>query len=114
MNYLHNYSKILPEIRGESAGFLCFSLFFFRFLFFGCHTLVFEDFHIKNYGHYFNIVTLSCSIFVNPNLTFFEVNNNFELAIILHKVYFRKFFVSKWTNLTLISVLVNTLLIFKH
>ena len=77
------------------------------------HTLVFEDFHVKNYGHYFNIVALSCSILVNPNLTFFDVNNNFKFAIILHNVYFHIFFVSKWTNLTLI-VLVNTLLIFKH
>ena len=105
-NYLPNYSKISPEIRAESAGF---SLFVFCF-----HTLVFEDLHIKNYGHYFNIVALSCSILVNPNLTFFDVNNNFELAIILLKVYFRTFFGSKQTNLTLISVLVNTLLIFKH
>ena len=94
------------EIRGESAGF---SSFVFCF-----HTLVFEDLHIKNYGHYFNIVALSCSILANPNLTFFDVNNNFELAIILLKVYFRTFFGSKQTNLTLISVLVNTLLIFKH
>ena len=73
-NYLPNYSKIWPETRGESAGFSCFSLFVFCF-----HTLVFEDFHIKNYGHYFDIVALSCSILVNPNLTFFDVNNNFDL-----------------------------------
>ena len=89
-------------------GFSCFSLYFLAF-----HALVFEDFDIKNYGHYFNIVALSCSILVNPNLTFFDVNNNFKFAIILHNVYFHIFFVSKWTNLTLI-VLVNTLLIFKH
>ena len=57
--------------------------------FFAFHTLVFEDFHIKNYEHYFSIVPLSCSILVNPNLTFFDVKNNFELAIILRKVYFR-------------------------
>ena len=104
-NYLPNYSKIWPETRGESAGFSCFSLFAFCF-----HTLVFEDFHIKNYGHYFDIVTSFCCILVNLNLTFFDANN-FELAIIIHKVYFRILFVLKWTNLTFI-VVVNTLLTF--
>ena len=107
-NYLPNYGKIWPETCSESEGFSCFSLFYFAF-----QTLVFEGIHIKNCGDYFNIVALFCSILVNPNLTFFDVNNNFELAIILRKVYFRTFFVSKWTNLTLI-VLINTLLIFKH
>ena len=60
---------------------------FLRFLVF--YTLIFEDSHIKNYGHYFNIGALSCSILVNPNLTFLDVSNNFELATILHKVHFR-------------------------
>ena len=84
--------------------FLCFFVF---------HILLFEDFHIKNCGHYFNVVPLFCSILVNPNLTFFDVKNNFELPIILNKVYFRIFFVSKWTNLTSF-ILVRTLLIFKR
>ena len=89
-NYIQNYSKSWTETRGESADFSCFSLFGFYF-----HTLVFEDFHIKNYGHYFNIVALSCFILVNPNLTFFDVNDNFELAIILMEVYFCKIFCVK-------------------
>ena len=46
----------------------------------GGHALVFEYFHVKNYGQYFsNIVALSCFILVNPKLTFFDVNNNFQL-----------------------------------
>ena len=105
------FAKLKQTLTWNSWRICRFFLFFF--VFFASHTLVFEDFQIKNYGHYFNIVPLSCSILVNPNLTFFDAKNNFEFAIILHKVYFRIYFVSKWTNLTLF-VLVRTLLIFKR
>ena len=102
-------AKFDPKLVAKEQVFLVFLwVIFFRFI------LWFSKIFIsKITGIIFNIVALSCSILVNPKLTFFDVNNNFELAIIHHKVHFCIFFVSKWTKLTLI-VLVNTLLIFKH
>ena len=47
--------------------------------FFAFRTLVFGDFHIKNYGHYFNILASCCSILVNPKLTSFDVKTTSNL-----------------------------------